>query len=104
MAILGTGDFNVEDINVSSLKVNDVSPTRSALEDVATPYEGGLSDPLSRDDCSEAGADGIMDLTLKFDTQAVLENVDKGVQMMEITGKTLDGRDLANGKDVVWVK
>ena len=103
MAILGTADLDVTTIDVSTLQINGVSPTRSALEDVATPYEGGLSDPLSRDDCSEAGADGFMDLTLKFDTQAVLENVDKGVQMMEITGETLDGTPFT-GQDVVWVK
>ena len=103
MAILGTANFDVRDVNVSSLMVNGHSPMHSALEDVGTPYEGGLSDPLSRDDCSEAGADGIMDLTLNFDTQAILENVDKDVQMMEITGETLDGTPIT-GQDVVWVK
>ena len=103
MAILGTADFDVTTINVSSLRINGVSPVESALEDVATPYEGGFSDPVSRDECSEAGADEIMDLTLKFDTQAILENVDKDVQMMEITGETWDGTPIT-GQDVVWVK
>ena len=103
MAILGTADFNVEDINVSSLKVNGYSPVHSALEDVGTPYEDGFSDPLSRDDCNEIGADGFMDLTLNFTTQEILNDVEKGVQTMEITGQKYDGTEIT-GKDVVWVK
>ena len=103
MAILGTADFNVEDINVSSLKVNGYSPVHSALEDVGTPYEDGFSDPLSRDDCNEIGADGFMDLTLNFTTQEILNDVEKGVQTMEITGQKYDGTEIT-GQDVVWVK
>ena len=103
MAILGTADFDVIDVNVSSLTVNGVSPVRSVLEDVGTPYEGESSDPADKYECNEDGPDTIMDLTLNFDTQAILDGVDKGEQYMEITGEKNDGTPIT-GKDVVWVK
>ncbi len=103
MAILGTEGFEVIDINVSTLKANGYSPVRSALEDVATPYEGGFSNPAVKYDCNDYEGDGNMDLTLKFDTQDILEGLEKGEQYMEITGETNDGTPFT-AKDVVRVK
>ena len=104
MAILGTADFDVMDVNVSSLAINGVSPVNHAYEDVAMPYEGEFSDPADKYECNEEGPDGYMDLTLKFDTQAILDSVDKGEQYMEITGTKLSDGSPVNGKDVIWVK
>jgi len=103
MAILGTADFDVTQIDVSTLLINGASPVNSAYEDVATPYEGGFSDPVLRNECTTEGADGYMDLTLKFKTQEILNGVEKGVQYLEITGTNLDGSPIT-GQDVVWVK
>src|SRR4030043_264286 len=59
VAILGTEDFDVTQIDPATILLEGVSPLRWALQDVGT--EG---DPL-------LGPDGFIDLTLKFDAQAM---------------------------------
>ena len=39
IAILGTEDFDVTEIDPASVELEYISPLRWALEDVATPYE-----------------------------------------------------------------
>ena len=60
-AVLGTEDFDVHDIDVSSIRLMGVSPLRDCYEDVATPVSTG-----GECDCNTDGPDGFMDLTLKF--------------------------------------
>ncbi|HEX6428050.1 MAG TPA: hypothetical protein VF008_10210 [Niastella sp.] len=72
VAILGTADFDITKIDPSTLKINGVSLLRSAIEDVATPFAGPLNDCSS---CSNAGADGYADLTVKFDFPLVSATV-----------------------------
>ena len=89
MAILGTADVNVLDIVPTSIRLAGVEPLRNSLEDVAGP----VSD--SNDcNCSEAGPDGFLDLTLKFETQRIVEaigDVDHGdVLTLELTGILYD--------------
>lgn len=67
VAILGGDGFDVRAIDVASVRLVGVAPLRSSYEDV-----GGAID-LSECECGEAGADGIEDLTLKFDTQKIVE-------------------------------
>ena len=103
MAILGTADFDVTEIDVATLRINGASPVKSAVQDVATPYDNEFGDPVSKYECTIEAEDGYMDLTLKFKTQDILDGLDTGVQIMEITGTTLDGTPI-KGQDVVWVK
>ena len=86
-AILGTEDFDVTEIDQSSILLNGViAPIRSKIQDVATPFEGELCG------CTEEGPDGILDLTLKFKTQEVAAILGPGeIQLLTISGTLLDG-------------
>ena len=66
VAILGTEDFDVTEVDPASVRLEGVAPLRWSWEDVATPFEGELCD------CHELGADGYSDLILKFDTPEVV--------------------------------
>ncbi len=58
VAILGTSSFDVTNVDIATVKLEIiVSPLRSALEDVATPFVPyiGKTKPF---DCTTAGADG----------------------------------------------
>jgi hypothetical protein len=110
-AILGTEDFDVSQVDVDTVKLQGVSPLRSSLEDVATPYTDGISDPPDRNDCTTKRADGFTDLTLKFDAQEVVAALeaaygpltDGQVVLATLTGNLLDGRAIV-GEDVVWIR
>jgi len=67
VAILGTDDLDVMDIDPSTIYLEGVPPLRWAYEDVARPFPGELCD------CWTEGPDGHMDLTIKFDSPALLE-------------------------------
>ena len=79
VAVLGAQDFDVETIDPETIRLTvegsekDVLPIRWNYDDVATPFDGELCD------CHEFRGDGIMDLTLKFDTQELVE-------MLELDG------------------
>lgn len=97
VAILGTEDFDVTQIDPATILLEGVAPLRWALEDVGTP-----GDPL-------AGPDGFTDLTLKFDAQeivAVLGVVNDGdVVVLHLTGNLKEEFDGASivGEDVVRI-
>ena len=90
-AILGTGDFHVTDIAVASIRLEGVAPIRSSVEDVSTP----VFDPQDDCECNEEGSDGFDDLTLKFDTQEIVNALsdisDGDVVELTLTGELLDG-------------
>jgi len=67
-AVLGTSGFDVTDIVADSCELEGVRATNYAYEDVSTPYVGTLVDINS---CTTEGADGYMDLTLKFPASEV---------------------------------
>jgi hypothetical protein len=97
VAVLGTEDFDVTQIDPPTILLAGVAPLRWALEDVGT-----VGDPL-------AGPDGFTDLTLKFDAQAIvaaLDPVNDGdVVILHLTGnlKAEFGGTLIEGEDVVWI-
>jgi len=108
VAILGTASFDVSWVDPASVKLEGVSALRWAREDVATPYVPYLGKD-SADDCTDAGPDGYADLTLKFDTQAIvaaLGPVDDGdVLVLQLTGNLLlafQGTPIL-GEDVVVI-
>jgi concanavalin A-like lectin/glucanase superfamily protein len=106
VAILGTATFDVTTVDPSSVKLQGVSPLRSALEDVATPFTGALVNATS---CTTAGPEGFTDLVLLFDDQAVsaaLGPVTNGqVLILTLTGNLLPqfGGGAISGQDIVIV-
>ena len=119
VAILGTDDFDVNDIDPSAILLEGVPPLRWAFEDVATPSVDLID--VNAPDCSictDGGPDGYADLTLKFDTQAVLcaigycatalvEEIEVTINngdclVLTLTGELNDGTHIM-GKDVVLI-
>jgi hypothetical protein len=104
VAVLGTIDFDVTTIDVSTVRLaradgvgGEVAPLEgppgphSVFEDVATPFEG---EPC---DCHDLGADGYLDLSMKFSSQEVvaaleLDDVPGGMELeLVVTGSLLSG-------------
>jgi len=116
VAIAGTATFDVTQIDPASVVLGNPSlpltivalPLRWSLEDVATPYEPflGKQGALA---CHTLGADGIMDLALKFDTKAVVPVLgavtDGQVVVLQVRGKLKAefGATPFVGEDVVRV-
>ena len=107
VAILATATFDVTTIDLSSVKLQGVSPLRSALEDVSTPFTGTL---VSATSCTTTGPDGFTDLILHFSNPAVsaaLGTVTRGqVLVLTLTGNLLPqfGGTSITGQDIVVIK
>jgi hypothetical protein len=100
VAILGTEDFDVSDIDVATVSLAGVVPIRFDYEDIATPFEGELCD------CHDDGPDGYLDLTLKFETQeivAALGDVEDGEELpLTLLVTLIDGTEL-EGSDCIRI-
>ena len=85
VAILGESDFDVSDIDPSTLELEGISPVRWNIEDVTTP-------------------DGYDDIILKFKTQEIVDvlgDVEDGEEIeLTISGNLKNGTPI-EGKDVV---
>ena len=98
-------NFDVSKVDVETVQLEGVLPLRSSFEDVATPFVSVTSAP----DCNELGPDGYMDLTLKFDTQAVVAALgqleDGDCLVLELTGNLLgdDGGTAFTAEDMVHI-
>jgi hypothetical protein len=105
VAVLGTNDFGVSDIDLASVRLIGVAPLRSAMEDVATPFEPFVGKEDSGD-CNDYGPDGFEDLTLKFDTQQIVEalgDVQDGEEVvLTLTGLLKDGTEI-KGEDILII-
>jgi hypothetical protein len=103
VAILGDETLDVNEIDVSSVQLEGVSPERSSVEDVAAP----VGEIVEECDCTTDGPDGFDDLTLKFDTQAIIaalgEITNGDVVTLTLTGTLLDGTPF-QGLDCVIVR
>jgi hypothetical protein len=107
VAVLGTGEFDVASINVSTIRLTredagEVAPIRWCYEDVATPYEGAEACG-----CHELTGDSYTDLTLKFDRQELVETLGLRAEAgntipLTVTGALLDGT-VIEGSDCIWV-
>jgi len=102
VAILGSEDFDVTTIDIASIRLADVAPIRSSCEDVATPV------PDTNDcNCTEEGADGYLDLTLKFKTQEIVqalgEVVNGEVLFLTLTVELSDGTSI-EGADCIVIR
>jgi len=89
IAILGTVDYDITSIDPTSIRLAGVEPLRSSLADVATP----VSD-ANDCNCITDGPDGFLDLTLKFETQRIVETLgevnDGDVRILTLTGVLYD--------------
>ncbi|MHC4073150.1 MAG: PKD domain-containing protein [Planctomycetota bacterium] len=106
IAILGTDDYDVTTVDPTSVRLAGVEPIRSGYEDVATP----IAD-VNDCNCIEAGPDGFLDLTLKFETQdivATLGDVNHDdVLTLQLTGVLYDPIPYENpieGADCILIK
>jgi hypothetical protein len=100
VAALGSAEFDISDIDVSSLLLVGVEPLRSDVEDVSSPFDWDDCE------CSTGGHDGFADLTLKFDAQnlaaALGEVFDGQILEMRLMGNLLDGTTII-GRDCVKI-
>jgi hypothetical protein len=71
VAIHGTADFDVTNIDIASIRLEGVAPTRSSLKDKSTP----VISPSDVCDCTTEKRDGFIDLCLKFDKKEILNEL-----------------------------
>jgi hypothetical protein len=109
VAVLGTVDFDVTTIDPLTIRLEGVAPIRSSLEDVATSFEPLTGKEDCDLDCTEEGPDGWLDLTLKFDTQEIVDalgdEIDSGCRVLTLTGHLKEefGSTPIEGEDVVLI-
>ena len=103
VAVLGTANFDVSDIDVSTLQLEGVSPLRSNIEDVAAPVTNRQDDC----DCTTDGPDDFVDLTMKFERQAIVTSLgpvsDGDEVQLTLMGNLNDGTAI-EGVDCVVIK
>lgn len=106
-AILGTADFDVNDIDLSTVTLEGVSPVGNAYSDVATPYLPIVDKPLESSACNTLESDGFMDLTLRFNAQAVIQALGvvsrNDVIKVKVKGQLKDGTDF-EGEDIIIIR
>jgi len=114
IAILGAEDFDVTTIERNSIRLSGVAPFKRSLEDVATPFVPFVGKE-TQFDCTDEGPDGLLDLTLKFDNQEVIQGIeiflgrevnDGEIVILPLTGNLLEefGGTPIRGEDVVVIK
>jgi hypothetical protein len=101
LAILGTDDLDVRDIDPETIFLEGVAPVRYAYEDKA--------EPLIREepcDCWVNGPDGFEDMVIKFDAQDIVDALggveDGEVLQLTLTAELMDGTDI-EGYDCVVI-
>ncbi len=108
VAILGTEDFDVTQVDPESVLLLGVAPLRWAYEDVATPYEPYIGKEGAFA-CTTEGPDGYLDLVFHFDSQELIEALgevaDGDVIVIPLTGflKEEFGGTPIVGEDVVVI-
>jgi trimeric autotransporter adhesin len=106
VAILGTGDIDVTEIDPETVMLEGVAASDWSLMDVATPYEPYVGKPFDQYACSTFGPDEFVDLVLYFDRVAVgaaLGPVSDGdVLILQLTGEYTNGT-LIVGEDVIRI-
>jgi len=107
VAILGTKDVDVKNIDPKTVTLQGLRPLRWSLEDVASPYEPfvGKTDPYQ---CNTLGPDGYPDLVFKFDTQEVasaLGDVNTGqTVILELHGQLRDRTEIKGEDSVIIIR
>lgn len=108
VAVIGTKDLDVSQIDSFSIKFQGVAPDRVSVEDVAAPADGPAISG-----CPGGNLDGIPDLIMKFDVQALVATIetalgreieDGEVVKPRLTGIMQFGNELFAGEDFVVIK
>ena len=106
VAIAGTGSFDVHDIDPSTVYLEGVPLIRWNYEDVTAPFVPYTDKPLDGTGGAVLPPDGIMDMTLKFDTPAVVAALgvltDGETRRLRLTGSLYDGTPIV-GEDIVKI-
>jgi hypothetical protein len=116
ISILGTGNLDVADIDVSSVTLSRadgiggaVAPNEgppgphSVYEDTGTPFDGEACG------CHDLGGDGVMDLSMKFRTDDVvaaleLDDLPAGAELeLVVSGTLVDGTPFSGSDCVLLV-
>ena len=101
-------------IDRNSIRLSGAAALRSSFEDEATPFTPFVGKE-SQFDCTDEGPDGFLDLTLKFDSQEVIQAIETSLGMDledgEVVVLTLSGSlkeefggTRFQGEDVVVIK
>ena len=102
VAILGTDNFDVLNIDVDTLSLEGVAPLRYRYKDETTPITNG-----QECECDSKKKDGIVDLTMKYDTGQIIEalgEVNDGEEwLLHLSGSCYDGT-LIEGADCILIK
>lgn len=100
--ILGSEDFDVNTIDIASIRLAGVAPIRSSYEDAATPVSEGQYEC----ECNTAGGDGYLDLALKFENEEIVkalgEVTDGEEWVLTLTGALYDETPI-EGADCILV-
>jgi hypothetical protein len=106
IAILGTEDFDVNNIDLNNVNLEGILPDTSSFMDVATPSSNGGGDPCL-DSNGHGNDDGKLDLVLTFDKGAIIDalgEVSNGdCVRLTFAGKLVDGTPIS-GSDYVLVE
>jgi parallel beta-helix repeat protein len=102
VAIVGTEEFDVTEIDVATVRLEGIAPLRGNYEDVTAP-----TPDKSMCACTTDGPDGFMDLTLKFSrqeiTSAIMPVEDGELLVLSIHGELHDGTAL-EASDCITIK
>jgi hypothetical protein len=107
-AILGTDNFDVNQVDITSLRLEGIAPIRSAFRDLATPFVPFIG-KTSKDDCNKIGPDGFLDLVLKFNARKVIRALGKlkhrDIAVLQLRGNLREefGGTPIKGEDVVVI-
>ena len=102
---LGSSEFDVNSIDIASVRLAGVSAVRSSFEDVAA-----LVNDTNECACTDAGPDGFKDLVLKFKTTEIAQEIIKAagepnkgdIILLPLEGFLLNNRPIT-GSDCVTV-
>lgn len=101
VAVLGSADFDVHDIDASSVQLAGKASQKAMIDDVSTPYDGNACG------CTDEGGDGYDDLVLKFsspDFMGLLAGSSfRQEQTLRLTGFLTDGTPISGSDCVVVV-
>jgi PKD repeat protein len=106
-ALIGSPSLPVSQIDLQSLRLQQsIAPVKSAVEDVAASVA-----PTGACECVSSAPDGIPDLMLHFDTQAIVAALDPSVPLargaqitLTLSGALLDGSAFVAQDCVVLVQ
>jgi hypothetical protein len=109
-AVLGTDTLDVANIDPASIRLNGVPALQSSIEDVGSPFYPFTGKTDCSLDCNDSNPDGIADLMMKFDTQAVAATLgdigDGACAVVHLTGNFRTDYDAGGpiaGEDVALI-